>query len=78
MNKSIDIPNNINDLSNNDNYYFLRDIKSKKLIKCKGLFEIIHSPEELFLIAFPSGYIEYDNIYIPLHRHLKLSIHLWA
>ena len=39
-----------NDSSNNDNYFFLRDIKSKKLVKCKGLFEIIHTSDELFLI----------------------------
>ena len=64
MNKSIDIPNNINDLSNNDNYYFLRDIKSKKLIKCKGLFEIIHSPEELFLII--------NKILYKLYKYKKI------
>ena len=43
--------NNNNDSLNSDNYYFLRDIKSKKIIKCKGLFEIIHSPEELHMIV---------------------------
>jgi hypothetical protein len=45
--------NNLNtnlDAAINDNYYFLRDIKSKK-IKCKGLFEIIHSTDELHLIV---------------------------
>ena len=59
INKNTDIENinNINgnsihnnDSSNNDNYFFLRDIKSKKLVKCKGLFEIIHTSDELFLI----------------------------
>ena len=48
---TVDTSNNINDLLNNDNYYFLRDIKTKKIIKCKGLYEIIHSPDELFLIV---------------------------
>ena len=65
MNKSIDIPNNINDLSNNDNYYFLRDIKTKKIIKCKGLFEIIHSTEELFLII--------NKILYKLYKYKKIS-----
>ena len=59
INKNTDIENinNINsnsihnnDSSNNDNYFFLRDIKSKKLVQCKGLFEIIHTSDELFLI----------------------------
>ena len=35
------------DLAINDNYYFLRDIKSKKVIKCKGLFEIIRTSEPI-------------------------------
>ena len=75
MNKSIDIPNNINDLSNNDNYYFLRDIKSKKLIKCKGLFEIIHSPEELFLIINKILYklYKYKKIYNIANYENKLQ-----
>ena len=47
-NNSNDLQSNFNDFSDN-NYYYLRDIKSKK-IKCKGLFEIIHSPDELYLI----------------------------
>ena len=59
INKNSDIENNNNinninsnndDSLNNDNYFFLRDIKSKKLVKCKGLYEIIHSSDELFLI----------------------------
>ena len=58
--KNNDIENNINNINNNninnndsinnDNYFFLRDIKSKKLVKCKGLFEIIHDSDELYLI----------------------------
>ena len=55
--KTMDVTNNnANNLNTNldsainDNYYFLRDIKSKK-IKCKGLFEIIHSTDELYLIV---------------------------
>ena len=60
INKNIDIENsnniniinnNNNNSLNNDNYFFLRDIKSKKLVKIKGLFEIIQSSEELFLIV---------------------------
>ena len=54
--KTMDVANNnANNLNSNldsainDNYYFLRDIKSRK-IKCKGLFEIIHSTDELYLI----------------------------
>jgi hypothetical protein len=47
-NNNNDLQSNFNDFSDN-NYYYLRDIKSKK-IKCKGLFEIIHSPDELHLI----------------------------
>ena len=47
-NNNNDLKSNFNDFSDN-NYYYLRDIKSKK-IKCKGLFEIIHSPDELHLI----------------------------
>ena len=53
-NKNNDTTNNINNFNNSDslnsdNYYFLRDIKSKK-IKCKGLFEIIHSVDELHMV----------------------------
>jgi len=55
MNKNNDISNNNinnnNDSLINDNYYFLRDIKTKKLIKCKGLYEIIRSPDELYMIV---------------------------
>ena len=51
INKSNESSNNINESIGGDNYYFLRDIKSKKPIKCKGLFEIIHSNEELFVIV---------------------------
>ena len=65
INKGIDNSNNINDLSNNDNYYFLRDIKTKKIIKCKGLFEIIHSTEELFLII--------NKILYKLYKYKKIS-----
>ena len=46
--KNNGLQNNFNDF-NNDNYYYLKDIKSKT-IKCKGLFEIIRSSEELHLI----------------------------
>ena len=42
-NKNLEIVDNMN-------YFFLRDIKLKKLNKIKGLFEVIHSPEELYLI----------------------------
>ena len=65
MNKDIEIPNNINDSLNGDNYYFLKDIKSKKLIKCKGLFEIIHSTEELFLII--------NKILYKLYKYKKIN-----
>ena len=41
---------NNNDTVGGDNYFFLRDIKSKKLVKSKGLFEIIHDSDELYLI----------------------------
>jgi hypothetical protein len=59
--KAADSPNNNLDFSNSDNYYFLRDIKSKKLIKCKGLYEIIHTSEELFLIVNKILYKLYKN-----------------
>ena len=49
--KTNEASNNNVDSSNNDNYYFLRDLKSKKFIKCKGLYEIIHNSEELHLIV---------------------------
>jgi hypothetical protein len=50
-NNDILINNNVNyDSSNNNNYYYLRDIKSTKSIKCKGLFDIIHTADELFMI----------------------------
>ena len=47
--------NNSNNNSNNKNsyelnYYILKDIKAKKINKVKGLFEIIHGPDELFMI----------------------------
>ena len=54
--KNNDTQSNFNDFSdngsnnNNNNYYLLRDLKAKKIIKCKGLYDIIHSPEELYLI----------------------------
>ena len=32
------------------NYYVLKDIKAKRINKVKGLFEIIHGPDELYLI----------------------------
>ena len=59
--KAADAPNNNLDFSNSDNYYFLRDLKSKKLIKCKGLYEIIHTSEELFLIVNKILYKLYKN-----------------
>ena len=76
--------NNINNFNNNeslnsDNYYFLRDIKSKKLIKCKGLFEIIHSPEELHMIVNKILYklSKYKKSYMTSNYENKLqfSIH---
>jgi len=45
--------NNINTNNKNSfetNYYVLKDIKAKKINKVKGLFEIIHGPDELFMI----------------------------
>ena len=54
--KPLEISNNLTntntniDSANNDNYYFLRDIKSKKILKCKGLYEIVQTPDELYLI----------------------------
>ena len=55
--------NNSNDAINSDNFYFLRDIKLKKLIKCKGLFEIIHSEEELYMIV--------NKILLKLNKYKK-------
>ena len=46
--KNNGLQNSFNDF-NKDNYYYLKDIKTKT-IKCKGLFEIIRSNEELYLI----------------------------
>ena len=66
-NKNNDITNNYNnnnnDTSNNDNFYFLSDIKLKKLIKCKGLFDIIHSEEELYMIV--------NKILLKLNKYKK-------
>ena len=42
--------NNINNPSNEMTFYFLKDIKAKK-IKVEGLYDIIRSPDELFLIV---------------------------
>ena len=49
---------NINSNSNNViknnlelNYYVLRDIKSKKINKVKGLYEIFQTPDELYMIV---------------------------
>ena len=39
-----------NDNNDNMNYYELRDIKTKKINKIKGLYEIIHTPDELYMI----------------------------
>ena len=53
--------NNYNEIDSNNNiinkngfemnYYFLKDIKTKKITKVKGLYDIFHSPEELFMIV---------------------------
>ena len=70
---------NNNESLNSDNYYFLRDIKSKKLIKCKGLFEIIHSPDELHMIVNKILYklSKYKKSYMTSNYENKLqfSIH---
>ncbi len=62
--KTSDASNNNLDSVNNDNYYFLREIKSKKFIKCKGLYEIIHSSEELYLIV--------NKILYKLYKYKKI------
>ena len=62
--KTSDASNNNLDSVNNDNYYFLREIKSKKYIKCKGLYEIIHSSEELYLIV--------NKILYKLYKYKKI------
>ena len=62
--KTSDASNNNLDSDNNDNYYFLREIKSKKFIKCKGLYEIIHSSEELYLIV--------NKILYKLYKYKKI------
>ena len=52
INKNIEIKrdNNTNDnISNDNNYYFLKDIKLKR-VKCKGLYDIIQTEEELQMI----------------------------
>ena len=61
--KNNGLQNNFNDF-NNDNYYYLKDIKLK-IIKCKGLFEIIGSNEELHLIINKIIYklSKYKNLY---------------
>jgi hypothetical protein len=86
-NKNKDTTNNITNITNfnnneslnSDNYYFLRDIKSKKLIKCKGLFEIIHSPDELHMIVNKILYklSKYKKSYMTSNYENKLqfSIH---
>ena len=86
-NKNNETTNNINNITNfnnneslnSDNYYFLRDIKSKKLIKCKGLFEIIHSPDELHMIVNKILYklSKYKKSYMTSNYENKLqfSIH---
>ena len=86
-NKNNDTTNNITNITNfnnneslnSDNYYFLRDIKSKKLIKCKGLFEIIHSPDELHMIVNKILYklSKYKKSYMTSNYENKLqfSIH---
>jgi len=42
--------NSNNENSDNMNYYELRDIKAKKINRIKGLYEIIHTPDELYMI----------------------------
>ena len=75
-NNNNDSQSNLNDY--NDNYYYLRDIKSKKIIKCKGLFEIIHSPEELYLIINKILYklYKYKKIYNVANYDNKLQFSL--
>ncbi len=75
-NNNNDSQSNFNDY--NDNYYYLRDIKSKKIIKCKGLFEIIHSPEELYLIINKILYklYKYKKIYNVANYDNKLQFSL--
>ena len=42
--------NSNNENADNMNYYELRDIKAKKINRIKGLYEIIHTPDELYMI----------------------------
>ena len=56
--------NNINNNNNNKNsfelnYYVLKDIKAKKINKVKGLFDIIHGPDELYMIIYKILYKYY-------------------
>ena len=71
-----DLQSNFNDYSDN-NYYYLRDIKSKK-IKCKGLFEIIHSSDELHLIVNKILYKlnKYKKVYNIANYENKLQFSL--
>ena len=71
-----DVQSNFNDYSDN-NYYYLRDIKSKK-IKCKGLFEIIHSSDELHLIVNKILYKlnKYKKVYNIANYENKLQFSL--
>ena len=75
INKPNESANNTNESISGDNYYFLRDIKSKKPIKCKGLFEIIHSNEELFVIVNKILYklYKYKKIYNIANYENKLQ-----
>ena len=49
-NNNKEIMDNDNNNSNNMNYYALADIKANKLNKIKGLYDIIQSNEELYMI----------------------------
>ena len=46
-----DIISESNTNNDNMNYYVLRDIKAKKINRIKGLYEIIRSPDELYMIV---------------------------
>ena len=53
-NENLDSSNNNNTNNKNPfelNYYILKDIKAKKINKVKGLYEIIHGPDELYMIV---------------------------
>ena len=53
-NDILDSNNNNNVVIKNNielNYYILKDIKAKRINKVKGLYDIINSPDELFMIV---------------------------